>query len=853
MGRFCSRGLQLAMAILGLWGLAGCGSSKPGPPIFPGRINLTPSTNASLTLGATLNFVASAQTTTGTNISTPITFTSSDTSILNVAPNGVACAGHWDTTFTTCSAGNTGLVTVIASALGANSIPTYVFVHPPIDNITVTGILLNGIAVQEPCLSQSQSMTIEAHAYSHGNDITASVGPFTWTASNPAVANINPLSNTTFIPGTNQTFNFPTNQATATATIPGITYIYANSNGVSSNLFQQPQVTNQQGTPSPLLDFFATCPIQNVALSLQTAGSGQTSFVANKGSSPSETGIATLTDVMGNSSLPSTQGNIVLGKIPLTWTSSQPQAISTSSSCVESCLLSLTSPGAATITASCSPPTCNVGFPLVPHSLSGSASDPASPLAQCNQFFQTPTFNCQMVIPYPVYSSPVFVTPPDTQTPLSPDGALSGVITGSTAGVNVLAGSTGCASVPPATCSSSLYYLGTGKASPGNQNPASVPPNSLLFDLAGDKAFMGSDFGAQIINPANFGTSNSPFTPLGTVTGSVLAVSTNGAVSAFSDTVHTPNQVYIVNTTNPNAILATPLNIASSSAAAFSPDGLKTFIYGLDPNNNPNLFVYSPLQALQAIPLPPQTKVSSIAFSPNGAFAYAAEFSTATNTASLTAYAACNNAPAATVALPNDPILQNVTPIMKVLPNEHIDGRDSFGNPIPDGVHILILDQTGFDVVTATISVPTSPAPTGLCPQQQVTFVSGDPTRPVQRIELGQGNITPVNFFTSPDGTLLYVASTAHSIILVYDVVAAAVTGGIELQGNATPLSADMSVDGGTIVVAASDGMLHEITTALGGSDGPPLSFPSLPNSLNAFCNFTPSTGPCTLTTALTR
>jgi len=848
MGRFCWRGLRLAVAILSFWSIAGCGGNKPGAPIFPGHITLTPATNASLTLGATLSFVASVQSASGTNINTPISYTSSDTSILNLAPNGAACAGHWDATFSLCSAGNTGVVTVTAGALGATSLPTFVFVHPPIDNITVTGILSNGVAIQEPCLSQTQSMTVEAHAFSQGNDITTSVGPFTWTANNTTVVNVVPIPNTTFIPGTSTTFNFPTNEATATALNPGFTYIYASANGVTSNLFQQPQLTNQQGTPSPVLDFFATCPIENIALTLQNAGSGVTSFIDNKGST-SETAFATLTDVMGNSSLPNSTGNIILQKIPLTWTTSQPQAISAATSCTESCALSLASPGAASITASCTPPTCNIGFPLVPASLSGSASDPSSPLSQCNQYFATPTFSCQMVIPYPVYSSPVYLTPPDTQAALSPDGVISGVVEGSTAAASVLAGSTGCSNEPPATCSSSVYFLTTGKSSAGNQNPLPAPGNSFLWDLAGDKSFMGSDFGAQIITPANFGTSNSPFTPLGTVTGKILAVSTSGLVSAFSDTIHTPNQVYIVNSGNATTLTSTPLNISSASAAAFSPDGLKTFIFGLDGNGNPDLFVYSTLQALQTIPLPAATTVSSIAFSPNSAFAFAAEFSTTSNTASLAAYANCNDAPAGSVSLPNNPILGKVTPIMKVLPNVHMDGRDSNGNPIPDGVHILILDQTGFDVITAQMLPP---AAGNLCPQQ-LNFNPANLPNPVQRFELGQGNITPVNFFASPDGTLLYVLSTGSSSIVTFDVVAGSVSGGIQLQGNATPISADMSVDGGTILIAGSDGMLHEVLTALGGSDNMQLSFPSLPNSLNAFCNFTPSNGPCTLTTALAK
>src|SRR5215467_2116211 len=276
MGRFRPLGLHLAVTAFLLSTITGCGGgSHPGPPLFPGHINLLPSASTSLTVGGTLTFAATVQTTTGTTLNTTITFASSDPSILNLAPNGVACAGHWDAAFTTCTPGATGPVTVTASALGGTSVPTYVFVHPPIDNVSVIGILPSGGAVQEPCLSQSQSMTVEAHAYSQGADITTAVGPFTWSANNAAVVTLDPLNNSTF--------NFPTNQATATASAPGITYIYASASGVSSSSFQQPQLTNSQGTTSPVLDFFATCSIQNIALELGAAGSGQTSFAVPKG------------------------------------------------------------------------------------------------------------------------------------------------------------------------------------------------------------------------------------------------------------------------------------------------------------------------------------------------------------------------------------------------------------------------------------------------------------------------------------------------------------------------------------------------------------------------------------------
>src|SRR3984957_4217638 len=225
MGRLRSRGLGLAAAILSLGVIAGCGGgTKAGPPLFAGKITLAPTVNTSLVLGRTINFTASVQTASGTNLNTTITFSSSDPSILNLASNGVACAGHWDANFTTCTPGNIGVAQVTASALGATSAPPFVFVHPPVDSVTVSGVLLDGVPVQEPCLSQTQSMTLEAHAFSQGVDVTASVGPFTWSANNASVVNLIPLVDTAY--------NFPTSQVTAQAVNPGITHIYASATGV---------------------------------------------------------------------------------------------------------------------------------------------------------------------------------------------------------------------------------------------------------------------------------------------------------------------------------------------------------------------------------------------------------------------------------------------------------------------------------------------------------------------------------------------------------------------------------------------------------------------------------------------
>jgi hypothetical protein len=822
----------LVVAILCIWSVSGCGkAAKSGTPLFPTRVNLNPVTDLSLTVGSTQAFTASAQASSGANINTPITYTSSDTSILTIAPNGVACAGHFDVAFTTCTGGGTGVALVTASALGHSSAPTWVFVHPPIDNITVTGTTLNGAPIIEPCLSQTQSMTVEAHAFSQGTDITASVGPFTFSANNQTVVNLVAIDNILYSPITNIQYSLPTNQATATALFPGITYIYASAGGVTSSSFQQPQYQNAQGTTAPVLDFFSTCPIKSVALELGSGlqQSDQTTFVTSKGTT--QTATAVLTDIMGYTSLPNTDGGIVLSKIPLTWTASQPGVLGVGTGCLDTCSLATQLPGSGSVTASCSPPTCNIGFPLVPASLSGLASDPGSPLSQCNAFFATQKFKCQELIPAPVYA----------------ETAISGLITGSTTSASALATSTGCAPEPPVTCTTSIYSLSTTKASAGSQVPSPVPPNSLMFDLGGDRAILGSEFGAQIVNPSNFGTNSSPYAALSTVTGTILGISNNGSLAVFSDTAQNLNQTYLVSLANINSPGITPLSIPDTAAVAFSPDGLKTFLFG---NGGSSMYVDSPLQALQApVALSGPVNAHTVAFSPNGAFMFAAEAAANGNPANLTAFNTCDDQVSASPASPGPPVpavlpLPNNPLLMQVLPGVHIEGTDSYGFSIPDGIHVLVLDATGFDIATAVTSTPNQGT---ICPQTLIFAPGPDPKLAVQRVELGQGTLQPVNFFVSADASKVYIAAAANASILVYDFGAGAVTSGILLADNATPISAQMSVDTGTIVVAGTDGMVHVVSTSLGGSDQLQITFPDLPNYLNPFCTATPTQGQCTL------
>jgi len=761
--------------------LAACGggSKPPGPSPFPAKVTLNPSISSSLQVGTTLLLTATAQNNSGTSIAPVFTFTTSNPGILDIAPNGFACAGTWNAPlYSICTPAGIGTVQVTASALGATSAPTLFFIHPPIDNITIS----QAAPVNSPppacptqvalpaacnlkfnptnrCLSENQTQILQAAAFSQGVDITASVGPFTWSSANGTVVKLTPI--------VNPDINVATYQATASPSAPGQTQVVASASGV----FSQPYN-------------FETCPVQCIALEVGTQRSGDTNFVASKGTS--ETITASVVDVQG----------CIVPKAPLTWTSSSPAAITaTCATGSETCTVTTAQPGAAAITASCTPPTCNIGFPLNP-----------------------------LALPAPYVPQPVY-----------PINAISGLVTGAPGTTSVLTTSQDCSG--DAFCNVGIYDVSTSTHLSGVASQMPAPPNSLLFDAAGDKAFAGSEFGAFSIAPGNFGGTTSPFTflpaagtTLGLVTGKILAASSNGSTAIFSDTVSTPNQVYVVSSSS----ATTPLNINSAIAAAISPDNLKAFILG---NGGNTLYVYSSLQSLQTYSL--TAPATSIAFNSTGSFALLAGGNSASN---LTIRNTCDNS---AVNLPITPALPGPPLFLKMVP----PGNVPMGTPIipltllPDGLDFFFgVDNTGIDIIATNSSLLPLPLPAGplslptLCPRPVV--LAQTPTNPAVTFEpihinIGFGTFHPINFFLSPDASQAFIVTSDFGV-LIYNFNTGAVSR-IQLLNDAAPIAADIAADASLIYVAGSDGLLHELNTAT-ALDQNQTSFSQLANSNDDFC-----------------
>lgn len=678
MSRLCSGALVLLCSIA-LVGLAGCGSSSPIKTVsypVPANITLTPAPAASMEVGTTLTFTATASNSSKQVLTEPLYYQSSDPTVVTIAANGLACAGSWDSTTnpTVCTAGRVGVAQVTATAQGVTSPTTRVYVHQHIDSIT-----LNPAANQQssPCQSVNQTYIYEAHAFSRGNDITSTAGQFSWTALNSKVAT---LSNTAA--GLANVVNgVSLNQVQVTASVPGTTPLYATV-----------------GTTTSVPLNFITCPVQSIVLEVNTS-TGSTKQIT-----------PTVTDVLGNTLL----------NVPLTYSSSQPASVGVSSS---GAITSTSGTGgAANVIASCTPPSCNIGF--------------------------TPSLAV-----YPQNVVTQVVSPGST--------ASSGT---------VYVTSTGCANID--NCYTALVPIAYPANTPGTLDMLTAPPNSFVFAPQGGQAYLGTKsgtlsggLGLTILNvsgstPTASGVPGAP--------GKVLAVSPDGGTVMVSDTVNIPNQVYIVNTAT-SAITA--YSISNATAADFSPDSLKAFIVA-----GKTLYIYSKLDHLQTINLSAST--NDVSFLPEGAFGVLAGGSNA----GITAFRTCDDGgpfavattPAPTFIRPLLGALQ-LTPL-DTTPNYHFVGLNSPNIDIIS-VHTTPTGCTptlSGDVVSYNLGQGNFTASQFIVSEEGTSaYIISPSMNSIPVFNIGAltsssialtGDVTPVQAALTPDGSHLYVAASDGNV-----------------------------------------------------------------------------------------
>ena len=267
--------------------------------------------------------------------------------------------------------------------------------------------------------------------------------------------------------------------------------------------------------------------------------------------------------------------------------------------------------------------------------------------------------------------------------------------------------------------------------------------------------------------------------------GKVLAVSPDGLTVIVSDTVNTPNQVYIVNAGTFNV---TAYSISGATAADFSPDSLKAFIVAGD-----NLYIVSKLDHLQTISL--SAPANDVSFLPEGAFGVLAGGSAS----GITAFRTCDDGgPFSVATTPAPTFLRPLLGASQLIP---FDTTPNY--------HFLALDSPNIDI----ISVHTTP--TGCTPT-----LTGD----VMSYNLGHGNFTASQLLVSEDGSRAYIVSPSLNDIPVFSTTGLT-SSSIALTGNVTPVQATLTPDGGHLYVAASDGNVHVLDTNL-GADILQITFP---------------------------
>jgi hypothetical protein len=762
MDRRCP-GFLLILAIVSLAALSGCvgKSTSNSQSSSVQTVTLNPSSDVSLELGKTQNFSATARNAAGQSVFATIHFVSDNNASLTISNSGVACAGTWDSLSNPviCTPGVTGIATVTAEAEGVSSAPTTVYVHQHIQSMQVTPT-----DTHDGCFSQGTTWNFQATAFgAQGVDITNSVGPINWSFTTANVLTVDSIK------------GLPNNQVQITAKDPGVTQLFASVSGTTS---------------SP--EDYTTCLVKSIMLQVQ-GGSGNSTSINAGGT---KTIVATVVDTL----------DVTLTKPPLTWSTSNPEIATVSTSGV---VTARQTAGAADISASCTPPSCNIGvLPGLPIYSAGGTLPNGQPA-------------------FGVIVAQVTQTKPPAAT--------------------AFAATTDCNDA--FNCTSVLFSVAAGANPVGGSVTLPYTPNSLLFNPAGTRAYLGSSKGLMFVDLGQNLTVNTvsqATTPCNVaVCGKPLTISADGNRVVVSDTTTQPNQVYIFDAAHA-ASPPTDLLIPGATAAAFSPDQMKIFIL----SDTGRLYVVSTVDALTSVGI--SGSATDLAFSADGSFAYIAGTPAPGN--SISGLATCDAQPtfADPPTPPNFDFVTTPGIPLKIFPS-------------PDAHHVLALDPPYIDIFSTSDTLLPLPDNQFVCDGRNLVppGVNIDPTvnfpQPAQSFNLGQGTFTPLYMQVTGDGSQVILVAKNIPAVLVFE-VNGGTTSAFPLADNALPLAASATLDGTQVFVAgcqtfftddqdhqrcSSGASVHIVNTQSGG-DIQQAVYTNV-NTNDSMCsNLDPATHPCT-------
>jgi len=662
----CCRRLLLLPALVALLVLSGCvGKSTSNPESGNVQnVTLNPTNTLSLEFGKSTNFTATARDSAGRTVFTTIHFNSDNNAALTIANNGQACAGRWDSLSSPvrCNPGVEGIANVTAEAEGVSSAPVKIYVHEHIQSMQVTPVAgQTCLQTTCSCFSQGTAWQFQATAFGvNKTDITNSVGPINWSSSNPTVLTVDAV------------VDEPNNQVQVTARTPGITQLF-------------PSVSGTTGDPLT----YTACLVKSIKLQVQ-GGSGNSTTLNAGGAKTIE---ATVVDTL----------DFTLKQPPLTWSTSNPEIATVTTSGV---VTARQNAGTADISASCTPPSCNIGvLPGLPIYSSGGTLPNGQPafgviVAQVTQS-KPPT-------------ATAWVATQDCKTNFN--------------------------------CTSVMFPVTTGTTPVGNAAGVPFTPNSMVFTPTGTRIYMGSDQGLMFVDVSastpTVSTVSTATTPCNAaVCGKVLTISPDSNRVVVSDTTTIPNQVYIFDATHATTP-PTNLLIDGAVAAAFSPDQMKLFIL----TSSGKLFVSSTVDALTFTNIAPGA--TGLSFAADGSLAYVS----GEPGSAISGFATCNaHDLGASPALPSNP--PSVVALPGVTENQSLVTQNLLAIVPPD-IQFLTANFSHADLQVGQLT----------CPNLGLTFTPGS------SFNLGQGAFTPLLMHVTGDGSQVIIVAQNIPAVLTFNV-----------------------------------------------------------------------------------
>src|SRR5882757_2341304 len=759
MGRVRSFLLLFAVTALAA-SLPGCGKKSSGVAVT--TIQISP---ASLSLEQGKFSGLSVTDNNGTAIAVGrITWHASDGSALSVgvlAGVPTVCAGSWDslTAPTVCTPGPAKAIQLTASSGGATSAPITVFVHQHIERLVASPLASPvsncGTGLSAPSQFAAAGFAdYQVLATNNGNDITSTVGPITWNSASSTVVTLTTAGNGLLF-----------NQVRATAKTPGQTSFFATAAGATS---------------APLT--FTTCPVASIALATSTGGH---SLTFPRGAA-AQTITATVMDSAG----------LVLSSPPITWSSTNPTVAPVSTTGV----ITGAQTGAASITASCLPTNCNIGF-LPP------------PPAQ------------------------------QIEPAIYPPVGIGVTVTGAASNTTAYAASSGCwdrANGPVLGCLSFIIPIPQTTNTPGAPIALPSTPTSMLISESGTEIYVGSCVprtatGQPVCNGISVVSSAGAVTANNSVTGDVIGVASSGTKAVVSDTSTTPNQVFLYDqpSNTGTQLLLDPADHAKS--AVFSADAFLVYITTFQCTGSPcqtsnevpgPVYVFDSINQLRRLSAP--AGVTDVAFHPSGALVYMATASstvTTFNTSDNTLAASPNSTQ--TVTLPGPPqflrALHDWDEVARATRFISLNGPNA-----SDG-----------EIISATSATP----PPIVAPCSSSNLFSVCDALDLH-FDFGQGPLDASQFLLSSDTSTAYVIPRNFSSVFSYN-LQSQLKGGISLTGAQPPTTGGLTTDGAFLYVGSTDGLVHVLNTTFSGDTLQISPISSTTNPSTAMCSISTASQPC--------